>query len=221
MVRAATSMSPVTSAGFAPREASFNASVLRDEALRNHIPVPGGEGVKQPYNLNSASLQSVTAMLASWGTWDASRMLPVPQAGQPMLRIAAYEYHSGRAMEGWIDALPKDKKLKLNVVTCVSGHAGNPFETFARENKYRLAVRGPDGQVLAKQSFGPGYSNGSVKEYASQSPTVEIDVSKPGDYVIECAPDGSAGIGGYMEARRLILHITGKEPGMAAAPAGR
>lgn len=222
MVNPARNIPIQPTASAAQAAPAFDAAALRNTALRSHRPVPHGEGVAQPYDLSSASLQSVTAMLAYWGTIDASRMLPVPQAGQPTLRVAAYEYQSDLPMEAWVDALPKDKKLKLNVVTCVSGHAGLPAAKFARENKYTLSVKGPDGKVQARQSFGPGYSNGAVEEYASRSPSIELDLSRPGNYVIDCAPDDpSSGVGGYIEARRLILHITGREPEMTVPAAGR
>lgn len=191
---------------------SSAAVSLRDAALQAHRPVPGGEGTKTPYDLDAASAGSMRRFLSFWGQTDASRMFPIPAKGQPTLRVATYEYHSGLPMEGWLDAVPANKKLQMSALTCVSAHGGLDFEKFARENKYQLRVSGPDGKVQVERRFGPGYSNGAVKEYASESPAFEIDISKPGNYVIDCAPDGSGGVGGYVEARRLILHITGKEP---------
>jgi hypothetical protein len=94
-------------------------------------------------------------------------------------------------------------------VTCVSGHDGLPHARFATENVYVAEVNGPTGR-LQSAPFGPGISH--REEYASVSPTLSLDVSRPGDYVVTCAPRGSAGTGGYIEARKLIIHVTGREP---------
>lgn len=194
--------------GAVPDATPFNARSLRDAALAAHQPVANGEGYKQALDVSAASLASLKSSYASWGHFEASKMMAVPQ-GSAVLRVVAFEYHSNKPMEAWLDALPADKTLKLNVVTCVSGHDNLPHARFATDNVYVAEVRGPDGSVVRSPEFGPGLSH--QEEYSSVSPTLSIDLSKPGDYVITCAPKGSGGSGGYVEARKLILHVTGRE----------
>jgi hypothetical protein len=188
---------------------SWNAAALRDAAYDAHVPVPHGEGSKQKTNLTAAGLSSVKNELASWGHFDASRMVAVPVDPAVVLRTVSFEYHSNKPMEAWLDAVPSSKKLELQVVTCVSGHDNLPHARFATENIYEARVTGPSG-TLTSPSFGPGISH--REEYSSVSPTLKIDISQPGDYVVTCAPRGSAGTGGYVEARQLIVHVTGREP---------
>ena len=196
-------------AGPTAAAAPFNAGALRDAAYDKHTPVAHGEGNKAKTDLTAGSMAAVKQELASWGHFDASKMTAVPQAGVTM-RLVAFEYHSNKPMEAWLDQVPEDKILEMNIATCVSGHDNLPHAKFARENVYVAEVRGPDGKVVQTPAFGPGLSK--QEEYASVSPTLTFDISKPGDYVITCAPRGSAGSGGYIEARTLVLHITGKEP---------
>lgn len=190
----------------------FNAGALRDAAYDKHTPVAHGEGYKAKTDLSAGSMAAVKQALASWGHFEASKMTAVPQEGVTM-RLVAFEYHSNKPMEAWLDQVPEDKIMELNVATCVSGHDNLPHATFARENVYVAEVRGPDGKVVQTPAFGPGLTK--QEEYASVSPRLTFDISKPGDYVVTCAPRGSAGSGGYIEARTLVLHITGKEPTVA------
>lgn len=185
------------------------AIAARDAAYAAHVPVRGGEGSKQKANLTAAQLPAVKAELASWGHFDASRMVALPVDPKVTLRAVSFEYHSGKPMEAWLDAVPSSKKLELQVVTCVSGHDGLPHARFATENVYVAQATGPTGQQQTAP-FGPGISQ--REEYASVSPTLKLDVSQPGDYVVTCAPRGSAGTGGYVEARQLVIHVTGREP---------
>ena len=190
-------------------QAKFDAKALRDAAYDKHVPVKNGEGYKQKQDMTPSSLGQVKSSLASWGRFEASKIAAVPKDNITM-RVVSYEYHSGKPMEAWLDAVPEDKVLELNVATCVSGHDKLPHAKFAKENVYIAEIRGPDGKTTRSAPFGPGVTK--QEEYASVSPTMTIDVSKPGDYVVTCAPRGSAGAGGYVEARKLIIHITGKEP---------
>lgn len=210
-VAPAATAAPGAAAGLA---AAFNAKGLRDAALQAHTPVKNGEGYKNAQDLSAASLSSLKSSFASWGHFEASKMVAVPKDAGVMLRVVAYEYHSGKPMEAWLDAVPDDKILELNVVTCVSGHDNLPHAKFATSNVYVAEVRGPGGKVTKSADFGPGVSK--QEEYSSVSPTLTIDVSKPGDYVVTCAPKGSAGAGGYVEARKLIIHVTGTEPTIPA-----
>jgi hypothetical protein len=204
----ATALASASSNSAAP----FNARALRDAALAAHTPVKNGEGYKNAQDITARSLPSLKLAFESWGRFEASRMMAVP-ADDVTLRVAAYEYHSGKAMEAWLDAVPDDKILELHVVTCVSGHDNLPSATYARTNVYVAEVRGPTG-VVRSADFGPGVTK--QEEYSSVSPKLTIDISKPGDYVVTCAPKGSAGVGGYVEARKLVIHVTGREPTIPA-----
>lgn len=206
-------VSPSAVAANAGAAVAFNAQALRDAAFAAHTPVHNGEGYKATQDLTSKSLASIKSSLASWGRFEASKMVPVPAADVTM-RVVSYEYHSGKAMEAWLDAVPDDKILELNVVTCVSGHDNLPHAKFAQSNIYVAEVRGPGGKVTRSADFGPGVSK--QEEYSSVSPKLTIDISTPGDYVVTCAPGGSAGAGGYIEARKLVIHVTGKEPTIPA-----
>ncbi len=201
-----------TTAPTAEKAAPHNAAALRDAAYDKHTPVKDGEGYKVKTDLKANSMAAVKQALASWGHFEASKMTAVPQEGITM-RLVAFEYHSGKPMEAWLDAVPEDKILELNVATCVSGHDNLPHAKFALENVYIAEVRGPNGKTVQSPPFGPGITK--QEEYASVSPTLTFDISKPGDYVVTCAPRGSAGSGGYIEARKLIIHITGTEPTVA------
>jgi hypothetical protein len=201
---------PATPASATPTETTTSeARRLRDAAFDAHVPVHGGEGVKHKDDLTADRLPVVRQELASWGHFDASRMVALPKDPRVTLRAVSFEYHSGKAMEAWLDAVPGNRRLELQAVTCVSGHDGLPHARFATENVYVAEVNGPTGR-LQSAPFGPGVSH--REEYSSVSPTLPIDVSRPGDYVVTCAPRGSAGTGGYVEARKLVLHITGREP---------
>lgn len=188
----------------------FNARAARDAAYDAHEQVQGGEGFKQRVDAEPGTISRFHQQLSHW--FDASKMVAVPEAGMPALRIVAYEYHSHKPMEAWLDAIPKGGKLKLRVAVCVSRHDKLPFEEFAKTNVYVVSASGPTGRTSVPQ-FGPGISK--QKEYASTSAVLEIDVSKPGDYMIDAYPRGSAGVGGYVEARRIVLHVTGQEPKQA------
>ncbi|MBM4280714.1 MAG: hypothetical protein FJ137_08105 [Deltaproteobacteria bacterium] len=204
---------PASTATAAPtsptRAPAGEAQRLRDAAFDAHVPVAGGEGVKRKDDLRADCLPAVRQELAAWGRSDASRMVALPTDPRVTLRAASFEYHSGRPMEAWLDAVPVDRWLDLKVVTCVSGHDGLPHARFATENVYVAHVAGPTGS-LQGAPFGPGVSQ--REEYASVSPPLRLDLTKPGDYVVTCAPRGSAGTGGYVEARKLVLHVTGREP---------
>jgi hypothetical protein len=191
------------------RVATGEAQRSRDAAFDAHVPVVGGEGVKRKDDLRADRLPAVRQELAAWGRFDASRMVALPVDPRVTLRAVSFEYHSGKPMEAWLDAVSADRRLELQVVTCVSGHDGLPHARFATENVYVAQVVGPTG-TLQSAPFGPGVSH--REEYASVSPTLRLDLAKPGDYVVTCAPRGSAGTGGYVEARKLVLHVTGREP---------
>jgi hypothetical protein len=196
-------------AAAAARPSTDEARARRDAAYDAHVAVPHGEGVKQKADLTAARLPSVKQELAHWGHYDASRMVALPVDPAVTLRAVSFEYHSNKPMEAWLDAVPASKKLALQVVTCVSGHDGLPHARFATENVYVAEVSGPSGRQQSAP-FGPGVSQ--REEYSSVSPALTFDVSQPGDYVVTCAPRGSAGTGGYVEARKLVIHVTGREP---------
>lgn len=190
------------------------AAQIRDKAF-DTAPVPPAhaDDVNAKFDLEAGSQTKWVDWIANvWPKEDeaASRMLVVPEAGMPGIRMVYNYYHSGKGMDAWLDHIPADGKLKFRLVTGVSWHDGEArAKQYAKINTYAGAVRGPTGSPSVKQ-FGPAISR--TTELASSSDAITLDVSKPGDYKIECWPVDSAGVYGYVEGRQLILHITGKEP---------
>jgi hypothetical protein len=198
--------------GGAGRQPTKNdAKTLRDAAFQAHVRVAGApaDDSKEALDVTPGMESRFLQVLANWGHFDASRMVPIPQKGSPNLCMVRYEYHSGKPMEAWLDAKPKDGKLKLKAAICVSGHDGLPHDQFANSNIYEGEIRSPQGTCQRIPLFGPGVSK--KPEHASLSAEFEIDVSRPGDYTIDFYPIGSCKVFGYVEMRRLILHVTGNE----------
>ena len=87
-------------------------------------------------------------------------------------------------------------------------------QKFSRENVYEVLVKLPDGKSIKKVFDVSGKESSTSTRYdkavhASISPEIEIDISQYAgkEIVVEAYPYGSAGVGGYPEARRTIVHI--------------
>ncbi|MBN2361781.1 MAG: hypothetical protein JXR83_20180 [Deltaproteobacteria bacterium] len=88
-------------------------------------------------------------------------------------------------------------------------------EKFSKENFYNILIKLPDGKQIRKRFdvTGKESSGRSLRTdracHATTSPEVSIDISKfkGKDIVIQAWPDGSAGVGGYREARETVLHL--------------
>ncbi len=126
------------------------------------------------------------------------------------LWVLRYAYQSHKPMEAWLANKPSDGKLKLNVITTPSWHVGSDnaamtatAKKFALANTYHAEVIYADGTRESKTFK----VNGNTPEWSSVSPTFEIDLNKhPGDIRVRVWAQGSAGVGGYIEARETIIH---------------
>jgi hypothetical protein len=187
--------------------APSNAQALRDAAFNAHVQVQNADGYKTKREIEPGSGNRIQAWLATYGTWDASRMMVVPEKNV-RLYVVEYEYHSGKGMEAWADSVPANGILELRFGASVSGHNNLDHKKLSTNNIYEASISGPSGSKRVNP-FGPGVSK--IAGYASLSDVVSVDISKPGDYHFTCSPLGSAGTGGFNEARSLVLHITGNE----------
>ena len=88
-------------------------------------------------------------------------------------------------------------------------------EKFSKENVYNVEVRLPDGQRLRKTFDVTGkettsrFVNEDKAYHATTSPDIEVDISKyKGQTIVVTGwPNGSAGVGGYREARETHIHL--------------
>jgi hypothetical protein len=114
-------------------------------------------------------------------------------------------------------ALPDDR-LDLRVCLNVSGHDfkdadGKPLpdakqrlEARAKDNRYVVQVTHADGRVEKMTGI-------EARGALSTAQDISIRGMKPGKTILEAWPEGSAGVGGYVEGRRL--EITWTPPGAA------
>jgi len=86
-------------------------------------------------------------------------------------------------------------------------------EKFSKENTYNVQVK-VDGKVIKQLKFDvTGKEGGSGRatdsHHSTLSPEFELDYDalKGKNVVIDAWPDGSAGVGGYEEARRTTLNL--------------
>jgi hypothetical protein len=115
-----------------------------------------------------------------------------------------FAYHTGKAKEANLTSPPPaGQKLQLTIAMHVSGHT-NQADQFAKSNEqWTITVNGPTGsQTIPVQSGGS-----AANPVFSFAKDIQIDVSKPGNYTIDAAPNQSGGVGGYIEGRRYNLHV--------------
>ncbi len=72
----------------------------------------------------------------------------------------------------------------------------------ARGNRYVIQVTHPDGRVERMSGI-------EAKGALSTAQDISIRGVKPGLLVVEAWPEGSAGVGGYIEGRRLEITVRG------------
>jgi hypothetical protein len=128
-----------------------------------------------------------------------------------------YETHA--PMAGFLTDVPKDKKVVFNVICSPSAHADfgdgaeANFEKFALENEYEAGVyyvapgkQEWERELVTSVKF---KVNGKSPEYASMSPDMTVDLSKfkGGKLMVEGYAIGSAGVEGYVEARRTVIDL--------------
>jgi len=104
-------------------------------------------------------------------------------------------------------ALPEGR---LDLVVClnVSGHdlkdradSQQALASRAKDNRYVIQVTHADGKTERMTGIA---ANGAL----STSQAISIHAMKPGTTIVEAWPEGSAGVGGYIEGRRLEISYT-------------
>jgi hypothetical protein len=129
-----------------------------------------------------------------------------------------YGYGTHKPMTMNINKALPDDRLDLTVCLNVSGHdfkdandkplpdAKQRLEARAKDNKYVIQVTRPDGTVEKMTGIA---ANGAL----STAQDISLRGMKPGKTIVEAWPEGSAGVGGYIEGRRL--EISYNPPGAA------
>ena len=112
-------------------------------------------------------------------------------------------------------ALPNGR-LDMTIAMNVSGHdfKDQPnrdalLTARAKTNSYNIQVTYPDGRTELMSGI---KANGSLHTVQD----ISISNVKPGEIIVEVWPDGSAGVGGYVEGRRLVIDY--KPPQMNSTP---
>lgn len=103
--------------------------------------------------------------------------------------------------------LPTGGRLDLTVCLNVSGHdledrpnAREALLQRAKDNRYVIQVTHPDGRKERMTGI-------EAKGALSTAQDISIQGVKPGKLVIEAWPEQSAGVGGYVEGRRLEIDV--------------
>jgi hypothetical protein len=122
-------------------------------------------------------------------------------------------YGTGKPMTLTLRKPLPDDRLDLTVCLNVSGHDfkdanDKPFPDAkdrilarAKDNKYVIQVTRPDGTVEKMTGI-------AARGALSTAQDISIRGMKPGLTVVEAWPEGSAGVGGYREGRRLEITYT-------------
>lgn len=121
-----------------------------------------------------------------------------------------------RAYDGFVaenDPTPAEARKLIGELMNDLGHEVMGMK-FARENIYNVSIRLPDGKVIKKRFDSEGNDppkpgRKDTAHTATNSGEIEIDISAYAgkDIVVQAWPDGSAGVGGYREAREITLHL--------------
>lgn len=121
-----------------------------------------------------------------------------------------------RSYDGFVaeqDPTPAEARKLIGELMTDVGHEAMG-EKFAKENIYNVSIRLPDGKTIKKRfdtdgNDPPQAGRKSTSNTATNSGDIEIDISAYAgkDIVVQAWPDGSAGVGGYKEAREIILHL--------------
>ncbi len=146
---------------------------------------------------------------------DGTAAYTVVCAENATLETVAFKYETGKPMRAFIEGGSDTvDRLDINVAVAVSGHDGLDKATeWAKSNQYIVRVSYPDGTSEDVQFDTRGVKDSSktysTPKYGTVSPTISIDVQKyrGQDVTIESWPVGSAGVWGYVEGRRTILHL--------------
>jgi hypothetical protein len=128
--------------------------------------------------------------------------------GSPMF----YGYGTGKPMTATVTEKLAGDRLDMTAMMNVSGHdfrhsvesgsmtkakAMELVKDRAKNNSYNIAVRYPNGNSEIMRGI---VAKGAL--FTVQDISIKL---QPGKNVIEMWPDGSAGVGGYIEGRRLEI----------------
>lgn len=167
--------------------------------------VTTGPLAPRPFKRNPDAAKVLASMAQSSkdGFASSTRIL----AANAKIDAYSFNYHTGSPKQANLVKPPKDGVLELTVIMNVSGHdKADPGakDRYAETNRYCIRVTYPDGS--SQEMRGIDRLNKNGREYATAQ-DICIDVKKPGTYAIEGWPEGSAGVGGYVEGRRYLLHV--------------
>lgn len=183
------------------------------------IPNVSSVAVNQPSNVGAAAgplaprrftrnplVEPHRAHLAS-NSQNGGASESVIHAANATLKKWAFNYHTGQCKKASVEVPPSldasgKRIIDLTVLCNVSGHVGaENAARFAQSNKYVIKVTQPDGQALWMR----GIDRKQPVEYCTAQ-DISFELMK-GTTVIEAWPEGSAGVGGYVEGRRYELHF--------------
>jgi hypothetical protein len=126
-----------------------------------------------------------------------------------------YGYGTHKAMTMGIHKRLPDDRLDLGVYLNVSGHDLKQLpnnkqarQERANDNRYVIQITRPDGTVQRMTGI-------EARGALSTAQAISLRDMKPGLTVVEAWPEHSAGVGGYLEGRRLEIKY---DPPKAAAP---
>jgi len=139
-------------------------------------------------------------------------------------QLLEYTYGTGEPMRAYIEDMPKNGLLKLQLSITPSGHNGiESAVRWAQTNTYQARVGYLENgrfQELDSTHFDSDGNETQQRQvqvaepnYAPTSPDLEVDLHQfrkdhPGkELVLEGWPYDSAGVGGYIEARRTIIDV--------------
>lgn len=120
-----------------------------------------------------------------------------------------YGYGTHKPMTASLQLPIAGDRLDLVVCLNVSGHdlkeradKQEALAARAKDNRYVIQVTHPDGHVEKMTGI-------EAKGALSTTQDISIRGLKPGKLVVEAWPEGSAGVGGYIEGRRLEITLRG------------
>lgn len=120
-----------------------------------------------------------------------------------------YGYGTHKPMTASLQLPLAGDRLDLVVCLNVSGHdlkeradKQEALAARAKDNRYVIQVTHPDGHVEKMTGI-------EAKGALSTAQDISIRGLKPGKLVVEAWPEGSAGVGGYIEGRRLEITLRG------------
>jgi len=197
----------------------FNRTQTRTQGSSSSSPVDASSLKPRQFNRHPSVASDIRDMGQSARDGGAS---------SSQMRIAnadvdqyAFSYKTGKPKVAVVNKPPKDGSMKLDMtmVVNVSGHdqGRDPTsaERYAKSNTYSVRVTYPDGKSETIRNI--PRNDPSQAEYATAI-DLTVDLQK-GKTIIEAWPDGSAGVGGYVEGRRYEMFFQ-EDPGKTLQETG-